>query len=156
ERGGSMADQCAYLSAGLFAVLGGCLLYTGSVEDRVLLQPEAVSGFKANAMLITAGLGHLVLAAVLAVAQDQVTRASLMLWAGLNYALYRMATKWLATGASVSLVEVVGRQIGVSPAVVDLIWRVFIWYLVAGGVVQLGMQWRRSSRRKREAFVEKY
>jgi len=144
-----------YTAAGILG-LGGCfLLFTSTSYERVLRQPDLIFSIISNRTVFEiAGAIQLVIAGYLFFGRNLITKIVIILWIGLNHLVYREATIFLPSGKGVfPPALLISRHIGVTPKTLDTFWKLFIMYLLIGGLFQIFKESRDKIRRRKIAFV---
>ena len=131
--------------------LGLAMLLATAGVDHLLVELDALFGVQNRTLLWSMGALHLVAGAVVVASADLWRRGLLTLWAGWCYVIYFAGMLLVKAPAPFPVVQLVGWKIGANdPRVVDVLWRIFIGYLVAGGVLWLvweRRQWQRTEKR---------
>ena len=125
-----------------------------SVEVRLF--PESGHGFGEDSGPVVRALLHLAVSGCLFATRDPMKQGLVAGWAGLNYIVYLAGMAWLKTAASIPAVVVVAWELGVSEKTVQIVWRLFIAYLIVIGLLLLVMEWRRLKRLEAEEFLKRW
>jgi hypothetical protein len=147
-----------YTAAGILG-LGGCfLLFTSTSYERVLRQPDLIFSIISNRTVFEiAGAIQLVIAGYLFFGRNAITKIFFILWIGLNHLVYREATIFLPSGKGVfPPALLISRHIGVTPKALDTFWKLFIIYLLLGGVFQILKEWHDENKRRKIAFANEW
>jgi hypothetical protein len=145
-----------YAAAVMFAA-GGLVMLFGARDDiPPLRHPDAVFGLSTQAVLVAAGLLHLAVGGCLFATRDPMKQGLIACWAGLNYIVYLAGLAWLKAATSIPAVVVVAWELGVSEKTAQIVWRLFIAYLVVIGLSLVVLEWRRLKRLEAEAFLKRW
>jgi hypothetical protein len=145
-----------YAAAVMFAGTGLVMLFGAMDDIPPLGQADAVFGLSTRAVRVATGLLHLAVSGCLFATRDPMKQGLVACWAGLNYIVYLAGLAWLKAAASIPAVVVVAWELGVSEKTVQIVWRLFIAYLVTVGFLLVVLEWRRLKNVEAEGFLKRW
>ena len=151
-----------YSIATLFGAIGAMFLlliwtYKFRRFQPWLTEPDPLFGFANRTVLLLAGALQLAFCGCLFAMRSFINQGLLILWAGLNCLLFRMAFVWLMKiKVPFPMENYMGRWLGVRPMTVDFCWKLFIAYLIIGSSTFMLLKLRQLKQSKDEAWAKQW
>lgn len=157
---GQRISQCLkgliYFTGIILTVMGIVMLLAAWEDWLLLRRRDGLFGVRIRAVLAIAGVLHLAVSGRLFATRDLMRQGLLLLWIGLNHAVYRIGQAWLKAAMPLPILRVIGMKVGIQAQTLDIYWKLFMVCLLVGSFLVLVFEWRRRKRLETEAFLVRW
>ncbi len=143
ERARSSFPRNFIISVGaILAVTGIAKVWSGLGSARVLAVADPISGIQFGHLMLTVGLGEIIIALICFFSKWQTLAVGLIAWLATNFLVYRLGLLWVGYHKPCSCLGNLTDALHISPQTADTAMKIILGYLLVGSYSTLFWLWK--------------